>query len=62
MRVKGTCQSHILNFRIWNYIRICLGVLRTLDFYINFHQSAINGHKYCVLSHTLPTARFSAQH
>ena len=35
-------------------IRICLGVLRTLGFYINFRQLAINGHKYCVLAHASP--------
>ena len=35
-------------------IRICLGVLRTLGFYINFRQLAINGHSYCVLTHTSP--------
>ena len=35
-------------------IRICLGVLRTLGFYINFHQSAINGHQCCVLAHASP--------
>ena len=35
-------------------IRICLGVLRTLGFYINFRQLAINGHSYCVLAHASP--------
>ena len=31
------------------YIRICLGVLRTLGLYINFHQC-------CVLAHAPPSA------
>ena len=35
-------------------IRICLGVLRTLFFYINFRQLAINGHQCCVLAHASP--------
>ena len=35
-------------------IRICLGVLRTLGFYINFRQSAINDHPCCVLAHASP--------
>ena len=35
-------------------IRIYLGVLRTLGFYINFRQLAINGHQYCVLTHASP--------
>ena len=35
-------------------IRICLGVLRTLGLYINFHQSAINDHPCCVLTHASP--------
>ena len=35
-------------------IRICVGVLRTLGFYINFHQSAINGHQCCVLAYASP--------
>ena len=35
-------------------IRICLGVLRTLGLYINFHQSAINDHPCCVLAHASP--------
>ena len=29
-------------------------MLRTLGFYINFRQLAINGHKYCVLAHASP--------
>ena len=49
-----------LKFRFWNWrlvlmqgfcIRICLGVLRTLGFYINFRQLAINGHQCFVLAH-----------
>ena len=36
--------------------RVDLGVLRTLGFYINFRQLAINGHKYCVLAHASPSA------
>ena len=35
-------------------IRIRLGVLRTLGFYINFRQSAINDHQCCVLAHAFP--------
>ena len=35
-------------------IRICLGVLRTLGFYNNFRQLAINGHQCCVLAHASP--------
>ena len=35
-------------------IRIYLGVLRTLGFYINFRQLAINVHSYCVLAHASP--------
>ena len=31
-----------------------LGVLRTLGFYINFRQIAINGHQCCVLAHASP--------
>ena len=31
-----------------------MGVLRTLGFYINFHQSAINDHQCCVLAHASP--------
>ena len=38
-------------------IRICLGVLRTLGFYINFRQSAINGHQCCVLAHARGNGR-----
>ena len=38
-------------------IRICLGVLRTLGFYINFRQLTINGHQCCVLrTRFLPSA------
>ena len=41
------------------YLRFasCLGVLRTLGFYINFRQLAINGHKYCVLAHAFSPQR-----
>ena len=42
-------------------IRICLGVLRTLGFYINFRQLAINGHKYCVLAHAFSPQRAEAR-
>ena len=38
-------------------IRICLGVLRTLFFYINFRQLAINGHQCCVLAHARGNGR-----
>ena len=43
-------------------IRICLGVLRTLGFYINFRQSAINVHSYCVLAHAFSPQRAEARH
>ena len=42
-------------------IRICLGVLRTLGFYINFRQLAINGHKYFVLAHAFSPQRAEAR-
>ena len=42
-------------------IWICLGVLRTLGFYINFRQLAINGHKYCVLAHAFSPQRAEAR-
>ena len=42
-------------------IWICLGVLRTLGFYINFRQLAINGQKYCVLAHAFSPQRAEAR-
>ena len=42
-------------------IRICLGVLRTLGFYINFRQLAINGHPCYVLAHALSPQRAEAR-
>ena len=39
---------------------VCLGVLRTLGFYINSRQLAINGHQYCVLR-TLSPQRAEAR-
>ena len=43
---------------LWDVLRFLhldlLGVLRTLVFYINFRQLAINGHSYCVLAHASP--------
>ena len=44
--VWGNFSPHI--------IRICLCVLRTQGFYINFRQLAINGHQCCVLAHASP--------
>ena len=46
-------QNRFEKFSIPHIIRICLGVLRTLGFYINFHQSAINDHQCCVLAHAV---------
>ncbi len=42
-------------------IRIRLGVLRTLGFYINFRQSAINDHQCCVLAHAFSPQRAEAR-
>ena len=44
------------------YLRFasCLGVLRTLGFYINLHQSAMNDHPCCVLVHASPPQRAEA--
>ena len=42
-------------------IWICLGVLRTLVFNINFRQLAINVHKYCVLAHAFSPQRAEAR-
>ena len=42
-------------------IRICLGVLRTLGFYINFRQLAINGHQCYVLAHAFSPQRAKAR-
>ncbi len=36
-------------------------MLRTLGFYINFRQLAINGHKYCVLAHAFSPQRAEAR-
>ena len=42
-------------------IRICLSVLRTLGFYINFRHLAINDHQCCVLAHAFSPQRASAR-
>ena len=36
-------------------------MLRTLGFYINFHQLAINDHQCCVLAHAFSTQRAEAR-
>ena len=54
-------QNRFEKFSIPHIIRICLGVLRTLGFYINFRQLAINGHSYCVLAHALSPQRAEAR-
>ena len=62
MGVNAACYSTLWvgSWVLWGgvrgYLRFasCLGVLRTLGFYINFRQLAINGHKYCVLAHASP--------
>ena len=45
------------------YLRFasCLGVLRTLGFYINFRQLAINDHQCCVLAHAFSPQRAEAR-
>ena len=47
--------SWVLWGGVRGYLRFasCLGVLRTLGFYINFRQLAINGHQCCVRKHAL---------
>ena len=51
-------QFCIWQLVLWDVLRFLhpdlLGVLRTLGFYINFRQLAINGHQCCVLAHASP--------
>ena len=66
LKIKSSSEKfrrlHRMKKGLWGfYVRICLGVLRTLGLYINFRQWAINGHSCCVLSHALSPQRAQAR-
>ena len=58
-------QFCIWQLVLWDVLRFLhpdlLGVLRTLGFYINFRQLAINGHPCCVLAHAFSPQRAEAR-